>query len=681
MISPAQNVFIFTNFQASSFKTAVQWLIDSSYIGAGPVDDVYCRSFFEMSYFNIVDDSHVCILIDWSSFDSLRECEIECGAIAAFAENLKAEVNYASFSIYSFPVPEENTETILLKNSVETMLMLSWIRYKAIDQISGYCSVNNKFLLGLHALGCPFSPELLALASLDFVRYIWHQQKSPYKLIITDCDDTLWMGNAIEGDVLCTTDSSRRILQYLKRRQSDGVILSICTKSRKSDVVESFSTLKLPVDFDDFLASSFNVVSKPEAIQNQATRLAIDLGNVMVIDNDIRECYDIQQNLPQVTCICIPEDSSKVLDLLETDWVWGFDNSHSSYNDSYQRSLNHSEQISRNAFIEMHPKEDLHKILGLKWNVSKLELEDIPRVVELSHRARQWNNGFSSITDDFVLRWIQQENNAVRVLTATDKFGDYGLVGYIFYSIKDHYFIVEKMAMSCRMLYKGLEHVFLSHVIEDEGELDFRQIVVRFKPTERNTKMGAWLTNTFELIDAVDFRCSKELFKPMDIRNFELRTINDLETSLDSDRKGKMHRVDGTNFGRIDNKALWVARQLSDLSSFDKVYKSSLRMASIFAESNIPVSWSKLEKIVFNLWVTNGGPNTIQPDSDLFNEVRDSLFAMAFISIIEDEFKISIPAYSVFESTFSITEIAVLIECLTLLQIPLEELNDTISTL
>ena len=85
-------------------------------------------------------------------------------------------------------------------NFVNKIINLSSENFKIIlklDEKKKIYNTRNKFLLK-----CPFSSEGLSLISLDVLKILNERECKPFKLIILDCDNTLWGGNVGEDGVI-----------------------------------------------------------------------------------------------------------------------------------------------------------------------------------------------------------------------------------------------------------------------------------------------------------------------------------------------------------------------------------------------------------------------------------------------------------------------------------------------
>lgn len=69
-------------------------------------------------------------------------------------------------------------------------------------------------------------------------------------------------------------------------------------------------------------------------------------------------------------------------------------------------------------------------------------------------------------------------------MSATDRFGDYGIIGFVTVDRRD--FTVTNFFMSCRVQRKMLENAFFAALLVTAGRCGFDRLHVRHRATARN---------------------------------------------------------------------------------------------------------------------------------------------------------------------------------------------------
>ena len=112
---------------------------------------------------------------------------------------------------------------------------------------------------------------------------------------------------------------------------------------------------------------------------------------------------------------------------------------------------------------------------------------DVPRVAQLTQKTNQFNVTTIRRTEAEIKALLADDQWLVYAIDVRDRFGDYGLVGVML--------VVERgggeaeidtLLLSCRVLGRGVETVFLGHLLQDLGRRGLRRLRGRFVPTKKN---------------------------------------------------------------------------------------------------------------------------------------------------------------------------------------------------
>jgi FkbH-like protein len=98
-------------------------------------------------------------------------------------------------------------------------------------------------------------------------------QRPPRKVIVLDCDNTLWSGVCGEdGAMGVTIDAPRRFLhEFMRRQQAAGMLLCLCSKNNVDDVEEVFARRpEMALTLGDFVCAHINWQSKSENLKRIA---------------------------------------------------------------------------------------------------------------------------------------------------------------------------------------------------------------------------------------------------------------------------------------------------------------------------------------------------------------------------------------------------------------------------
>ena len=86
----------------------------------------------------------------------------------------------------------------------------------------------------------PYTPLFFAVLGTALARKIHSQKQPPYKVIVLDCDNTLWKGVVGEEGVdgIEISPGFRRLQEFMVERSKQGFLICLCSKNDEADVLE-----------------------------------------------------------------------------------------------------------------------------------------------------------------------------------------------------------------------------------------------------------------------------------------------------------------------------------------------------------------------------------------------------------------------------------------------------------
>ena len=261
------------------------------------------------------------------------------------------------------------------------------------------------------------------------------------KLIIWDLDETLWKGTLSEGGI--STCDNIPLIHILA---DHGIINAICSKNDKDSAEHILKQLNI---LDLFVFNSIDWTPKGPRIEHMIKDMGLRATNVLFIDDNIvnlNEAIHYSPDLMVSTPDIIPQLSSYYNSRPITD------NNHSRLN---QYKILQKKKESRKTFTDntaflfsTNTKVEIHKDC----------LNEIDRIHELILRTNQLNYTKNRCTKDELNSLLKDKSVKSGYITAKDKFGDYGIVG--FYALKGKKLI--HFLFSCRTIGQGIEQYVYS---------------------------------------------------------------------------------------------------------------------------------------------------------------------------------------------------------------------------
>jgi FkbH-like protein len=337
-----------------------------------------------------------------------------------------------------------------------------------------------------------YSQLCFAIIGTQIARSIHMRFKESRKVIVVDCDNTLWSGACGEGGPLGVEigEGNRLLQQILARQSSRGQLVCLCSKNNERDVFEVFERHRgMVLKLDDVTAHRINWNSKTDNLRSLSEQLCLGLDSFLFLDDDTFECESVRSSLPEVKTIQVSGDQLQFSRVVSQ--IWDFDRLPKTKEDE-MRGLYYKQSAARD--IAQRAAGSLREFLeslDLRVDIRPMQDEDADRVSQLLRRITQFNlNGILRSARDLKARGAETPCYTIR---AADRFGDYGLVGVIVSRASDGVLLVESMALSCRALGRGVEPRLVTHLAETARFLGCEQIAFDLRLTPRNSPFLGFL--------------------------------------------------------------------------------------------------------------------------------------------------------------------------------------------
>lgn len=311
------------------------------------------------------------------------------------------------------------------------------------------------------------------------------------KVIILDCDNTLWGGIVGEDGVdklLCDLNADGityyHFQQFLKSRKSIGFLLCLCSKNNEEEVKEVFLKKRMPLNWDDFVVRKVNWYDKDCNIKEIANELNLGTDSFIFIDDNDFELNIVKESLPQVTVFRMTPDYANFTELIQDlDFF-----KKSITQEDLSKTEQYKNEVKRKVFEGKSLNfEEYRKSLEIVISIHENILGDLIRVAQLTEKTNQFNFNKKFYSVEELNQNISSGVFKCFTLRVSDKFGDYGLVGVIIIEIKNDKTILENFILSCRILGRRVEFDFLNGVQKILESVNNRRIdEFRFRITSKN---------------------------------------------------------------------------------------------------------------------------------------------------------------------------------------------------
>lgn len=333
----------------------------------------------------------------------------------------------------------------------------------------------------------PYTPQYFAALGTAISRRFHALTRPPYKVIALDCDHTLWSGVCAEdgADGIKLDLPHRKLQEFMCCQNDSGMLLAVCSKNAREDVAEVFERRKdMPLTRDRIAAWRVNWEPKSENLKSLAAELQVGLDTFIFIDDNPMECAEVRAHCPGALVLQLPSDVARIPAWL--DHVWAFDHLKVTAEDRSRAEMYRQNRRRAEFQATFQNLGDFLAGLELKIEISPADQAQLPRIAQLTARTNQFNCTTRRRTENEIERLAADAGACVLAVRASDRFGDYGLVGAVIYDLRDEVLWVDTFLLSCRVLGKGIEYRMLAHLGEIAVARGLKFVQVPFLSTPKN---------------------------------------------------------------------------------------------------------------------------------------------------------------------------------------------------
>ena len=343
----------------------------------------------------------------------------------------------------------------------------------------------------------PYTPEAYAALGTAIARIFHASRRTPYKVIVTDCDNTLWRGICGErGPRGVQLDSpSQAVQNFLKSRQQDGMLLCVCSKNAARDVEDTFDAHpEMPLQKSDFAGWRVNWRPKSENIQALAAELSLGLDSFIFVDDNPMETAEVEAHCPGVLALTLPADVSLIPRFL--DHVWAFDQNGVTGEDRNRTAMYRENTLRRSILAESLSYADFIRGLNLEIEIRELNgAAEIERAAQMTQRTNQFNFTTRRFTAPQIREALNGDSSGILAAFVRDRYGDYGQVGLVMFEAVEDALQVRDFLLSCRVLGKGVEHAMVAQLGQIALARSLSALEISFVATPKNTPAHDFLAS------------------------------------------------------------------------------------------------------------------------------------------------------------------------------------------
>jgi FkbH-like protein len=306
------------------------------------------------------------------------------------------------------------------------------------------------------------------------------------KCVAWDLDNTLWNGILLEdgsNGIKINPDA----LKLIKQLDERGIIQTIASKNNFEDAWGVIKRMELQ---DYFLYPAISWGQKSNSVKEIAEKLNINVDTFALIDDSEFERAEVKSVLPQVRVY-----SDKDIHNLLRDKAFDVPVTSTSKARRFLY-LNDMERVKAKEHFS-------GKYVGFLRSCNmELEIfipqehEHIKRCLELIQRSNQLNLSAKRYTEEQFNHLLSDNGMLCLALSCKDRFGDYGIIGFISIDKTKKIPILSDFVISCRVAKKMVEHTFFKWLVHGIGYGGRKVVQANLIKTGKNTP----LVNVFEEI-------------------------------------------------------------------------------------------------------------------------------------------------------------------------------------
>ena len=336
--------------------------------------------------------------------------------------------------------------------------------------------------------------------------------KTKIKCVIWDLDNTIWDGKLRNSANIKLKPNIKEIIQHL---YENGIIQSIVSKNYNTVGLSVLEKNKLD---KYFVFSQINYLPKSILVKKIINFLNISAETVIYIDDDIFELNEVKKEIKNINIY----NADNYLKLLE-DKRFNFEiksiegNKRTEYLKTKEKRI-----IEEEKYVGL--REEFMKNALTTLEILNFQKNFLDRIVELIYRTNKYNNlEKSDFNSEDILKYMYEKNNNIYVFKMSDIYGEYGIIGTLFFKLIDRKMFIDIFSISCRILGRGIAIAIFSSVINKmfmNNQID--KVICSVNYNEKNRESIILLNLLgFELKERKDNIFKFELNNIIDVKNEE----------------------------------------------------------------------------------------------------------------------------------------------------------------
>jgi FkbH-like protein len=357
---------------------------------------------------------------------------------------------------------------------------------------------------------CRLSQHGLATAARSLGAVLERLTRPRRKVLVLDCDNTLWGGvigeDGFDGITLGEDGIGAAYADFqraAKRLARNGVLLAIASKNNEPEVWEVFDRHpSMVLERADIVASRIDWSEKSANLFELADELDLSLDSFVFWDDNPFERAMLKKQLPEVEVVEVPEDVVKWPSLLAT--LGSLQALSYTQEDRNKTTQYRSRAAFARGLAAAEDKSDFLASIKMTPALHAVDGGTLGRAHQLILKTNQFNLRSVRYTKDELAALAADERNVCLLGSLSDIYGDHGIVALVVCRrVSRTVAFLDTFLMSCRVLGRGFEGWILASLSDRLRLAGVRYLVGEYVPTPRNKMCAAVLQDhNFERLTA-----------------------------------------------------------------------------------------------------------------------------------------------------------------------------------
>jgi FkbH-like protein len=371
-----------------------------------------------------------------------------------------------------------------------------------LEELYGVAEVHDEYADRIGHL--PYTDEYCTALATWLVRLAVSSWTKPKKVVVLDCDNTLWAGVCGEDGPtgVRVTETHRRLQKFMLAQRSRGKLLCLCSRNNEADVEEVFTrNTGMVLSWNDITAHRIGWNPKAQSLRELADELDLTLDSFIFVDDDAIECASVRAQLPEVTTLELSCDGDEIRRQL--DHTWAFDQLWTTEEDRLRANW-YSTRGERSALRESSADyQDFLDRCEIEITFAELTEDGLERAAQLTARTTQFNLAGTVYSVPQLCTMLAGTGQGW-MIKVRDRFGDYGTVGLVVGERHGDAVELPVFLLSCRVLNRRVEQEVLRFVAGHAGRVGASTLRLPVRPTARNAPGRLFIEQATGLVLGAD---------------------------------------------------------------------------------------------------------------------------------------------------------------------------------